>query len=101
MGQLAAASAAKLPALQRPVLLVAQPKEHRLQRLRDANLSTLTEGTKPMKRRRKSAHLSRSALVSARFPHSETTKRAEKRCTEADLTNRAPPSQLVQLVVVH
>ena len=41
LGELAAASAAGLQALRRPLLLVAQPQDHRLQRLRPANEAAL------------------------------------------------------------
>jgi hypothetical protein len=42
LGQLAAPGAPELQTLWCPLLLVAQPEKHRLQRLRDANLHTLT-----------------------------------------------------------
>jgi hypothetical protein len=49
VGQLAAAGATELPEMWRGLLLVPQPKEHRVQRLRDANSDTLTGGKKGRK----------------------------------------------------
>jgi hypothetical protein len=42
LGQLAASGTAKLPALRRAMLLVAQPAEHRLWGVRNANCGPLT-----------------------------------------------------------
>jgi hypothetical protein len=46
LGELEAKGAAELQALWRPALLVAQQEKHRLQRVRDANVATLTRWRK-------------------------------------------------------
>jgi hypothetical protein len=49
LGKLAASSAAELPKVWCPVLLVPQPEKHRLQQVRIANKAPLTNGEKVAK----------------------------------------------------
>ncbi len=49
LGQLATSSAAELPKVWCPLLLVPQPEKHRLQRVRIANKASLTTGAKVSK----------------------------------------------------
>jgi hypothetical protein len=53
VGELAAASAPELPALWEPPVLVPQPAERQLQRLRDANATPLTHAAGRRKNRQK------------------------------------------------
>jgi hypothetical protein len=65
VGQLATAGAPELREVRRSALLVPQPQEHRLQRMRDANFDTLTALEKMTKNHAKTRENDRITCVFA------------------------------------